>query len=118
MALIKGYSADAQAENTRSLKAKGLSERDAVLVSMKRAKKDKDKSMECCSVGPENDYPYGLCISLEDESLDKLSIDKLPTVGKKVKLTAEATVDRVSENASKDSKSRSVSLQITKMKLG
>lgn len=114
------------AETERQAKASGLSERDAVLVSMKRDKKDKkdkkkDTSEACCSVsGNGPDFPWGLSVNLENESLDKLKIDSLPEVGSTVRIVAEARVESVSSRSDRESngkKNRSVSLQITKMAL-
>ena len=33
------------------------------------------KSNKPCSIGGSNDYPYGLCVRLDKESLEKLSLD-------------------------------------------
>lgn len=44
-------------------------------------------------------YPYGLCISLEDETLKKLGLDgDLPGVGDIIQFNAIAKVTNVSEN--------------------
>jgi len=111
----KDYTA---ADRVSALRNTGLSERDAILVSMKRTKKElkKDSSPEaCCSPGGERDpYPYGLEISLEDEGLTKLGITELPKVGDIVKLLANAKVESVSQNERVgQSPSRTVRLQIT-----
>lgn len=118
---LKGDDKGVVGENVRELKNKGLSERDAVLVSMKNAKKkDKKKDAGCCvpSCGPDEAYPYGLRIELNEDSLDKLGIDKLPGVGDEMEVEAKVEVQSVSENAYQDGENRrSVSLQITKMSL-
>lgn len=121
--MLKGNSKAVIAENIREGKNKGLSERDAVLVSMKKSKSEvkKEKSGGCCSpLGYDSDaYPYGLRLDLSDESLDKLGLDDLPKVGKTVKIVAQAEVQSASESTSSSGKShRSVGLQITKMKVG
>ena len=107
------------AERMRAAKASGMSEKDAVLVSMKRApvKKSKKSADMCCSdpMGG-NEYPWGLSINLENESLDKLGMDDLPKVGSTVKVVAEAKVESVSSRSDRDDKNnRTVSLQIVKM---
>lgn len=64
-------------------------------------------------------YPYGLCISLDDETLQKLKLDgELPSVGEMIHLCAMAKVTSVSENEREDTNGgkktcRRVELQIT-----
>lgn len=66
-------------------------------------------------------YPYGLCISLEDESLKKLGLDgDEPSVGDIIQFNAIAKVTNVSENESEGTdgttnKHCRVELQITDM---
>lgn len=62
----------------------------------------------------QDEYDYGLRISLGDEELEKLGIKKLE-VGKKVIITAAAEVIEFSENESDSGKRRRVELQIQKM---
>ena len=106
------------AERVRMAKASGMSERDAVLVSMKRAPEKKAKKSDMCCSMPcsASEYPWGLSINLENESLDKLGMEDLPKVGDIVKIVAEAKVESVSSRSDKDTKNnRTVSLQIVKM---
>ena len=66
-------------------------------------------------------YPYGTCISLEDETLEKLDLDDdMPSVGDIIQFNAIAKVTSVSENEREGtdgikSKCRRVELQITDM---
>src|SRR5262245_58939063 len=65
-------------------------------------------------------YPYGLCIALTEEELDKLKIDELPSVGETIHLCAFAKVTSVSENETetadgKKSKRCRVELQISQL---
>lgn len=89
------------------------------LVSMKRAKDDArgDKTMPAPVEAIAPDYPYGLCLHLEDEELKKLGIDKLPDVGAEMTMTATVRVTRVSESEDErvpsTGKERCVNLQIT-----
>ncbi len=106
-----------EAEVTRTRKQSGMSERDAVLVSMKRTKSEKKDNDEGGVSITENDYPYGLSVSLEKESLDKLGITTLPEIGDTFTLTAKVKVTSISESASEDGDTKSASLQITDMKL-
>jgi hypothetical protein len=63
----------------------------------------------------EESYPWGLRLTLDKETLDKLGIDGLPAVGTKMLLVARAEVKGVSQHESDDHESRSVDLQITEM---
>ena len=63
-------------------------------------------------------YPWGLCITLNDDSLDKLNVKTLPAVGTEVTIVAKATVSRTSENATEGSGNcASMDLQITDMQI-
>lgn len=63
------------------------------------------------------EYPYGLRICLDSESLDKLGVTELPAVGTTMTLMARVEVVSVSQHESGDGKNRDVSLQITDMEL-
>lgn len=65
-------------------------------------------------------YPYGLELRLDNETIEKLGLDKLPTVGKRVRIEAVAIVSgaHVNETSDKDGKkhnNRSLELQIHKL---
>jgi hypothetical protein len=65
-----------------------------------------------------NQYPYGLVVSLDDDSIEKLGMNKLPDVDEVLMLHARVKVTRVSaEQFEGDRKLRSVGLQITDMAL-
>ena len=117
--MLRGSSKGIVGENVRALKHRGLSEQEAILVSMKNTKKDKKKSsmMSPCSGSSSEDYPYGLRLILNNESLDKLDMDDMPTVGDTFDVTAKAEVTSTSENSSDGERRRSMDLQITKMRL-
>lgn len=72
-----------------------------------------------CDPGDAPKYPWGLEISLDDETLAKLGITVLPAPGTKLQITAIcevcATSQRKSQNGEDES---SVSLQITAMEVG
>lgn len=107
-----------EAENMRTRMQGGMSERDAAMVSMKNTKKQrKDNESPISSGGSGPDYPYGLSVSLEKESLDKLGMKTLPDVGDTFTMTAKVKVTSVNQSASEDGDHRSASLQITDMKL-
>jgi uncharacterized protein YoaH (UPF0181 family) len=118
--MLKGNSKAVVGENQRTLMAKGMSEKRAIMVSMKRSKavKSKESKVMAAPSSPE-DYPYGLRVELDHDGMNKLGMKKMPKVGSKVKFHAHATVKSASESTHEgDSKpNRSASLQITHMKV-
>lgn len=79
----------------------------------------REKYDKPCSVSDGESYPYGLAISLDEESMEKLALKTLPKVGVKMLLTAEVNVESVEQRESTDGGSRrSMRLQITAMDLG
>jgi hypothetical protein len=59
-----------------------------------------------------------LCITLNDDSLEKLGVKTLPTVETTVTIVAKATVSRISENQTQGGEAeRSMDLQITDMQI-
>lgn len=93
----------------------------AKMASMKRSEKDKRKDMgehaSIEAIAP--DYPYGLCIHLDKDELDKLGMKELPKVGTEMPVTAVAKVTRVSQSAVEGADEQtSIDLQITDMGLG
>ena len=64
-------------------------------------------------------YPYGLCISLGKDELEKLGITALPKVGGEMMITAKAVVKSISEYETQgEGKDMNMSLQITDMEIG
>ena len=84
------------------------------LRDMKLTRAEKSEEAEIATDRP--DYPYGLTLSLNEESIDKLGIE-LPDVGDTFFVLAIATVRSVSEHQSDDHTSRDVSLQIEQLSL-
>lgn len=84
------------------------------LVNMKASA---EESQEYGMESPE--YPYGLSIDLDDDSLEKLGITALPKVGAEMMVTARCVVKSVSSSQMQggDQESR-VCLQITDMEIG
>lgn len=67
-------------------------------------------------------YPYGLCLSLDDEGMKKLGITELPPVGTLVHFCAMAKVTSASENEREGTDGgketcRRVELQVTHLGL-
>lgn len=64
-------------------------------------------------------YPWGLCLRLDKDSLEKLGLDgEMPSVGEMIHLCAMAKVTSVSENETEDGNggkatNRCIELQIT-----
>jgi len=87
------------------------------LIDMKNTVKTKDSSL----VSPvENDeYPYGLRIRLDNDTLKKLGITELPAIDSEHKLVALVCVVglNMNESAGEGEPYRSVELQIEQMAL-
>lgn len=60
-------------------------------------------------------YPYGTCISLADDELEKLNMDEDVEVGDMFHFHALAKVTSVSRHETEDGKKNRVELQITHM---
>jgi hypothetical protein len=82
----------------------------------KKAREEKYAESAIASDGPE--YPYGLQLNLDDETIEKLGL-ALPEVGKDLALVARVNVTAVSASENtyggKKEKRRSITLQITEM---
>lgn len=69
--------------------------------------------------GDEPRYPYGLCLSLGKDELEKLGITALPKVGSEMMVTAKAYVKSTSAYETQgEGEKMSIELQITDMELG
>lgn len=86
-------------------------------VSMKLSKAEVKKHNAPMAVGASSAprYPWGLSLSLDNASLEKLGMTKLPEVGATFELDAKVKVTSVSQNEDGSSSNRSASLQITEM---
>lgn len=116
--MLKGYTKEVEEENVREMKGGGMSERDAVMVSMKRSKAEKKQMLPALSSPSPEDFPYGLRLDLDKDALEKLGIDDLPDVGDTFHLMATVKVTSVSEDTTSDGSDHcSVCLQITNMSL-
>ena len=86
------------------------------LINMEMSKEEAKEYNNGPSESEAPKYPWGLCIQLNDESLKKLGVDKLPQAGTEVTIIAKAQVSRVSENQTQGGESEaSMELQITDM---
>lgn len=83
------------------------------LVNMKLSKqKKKEMSEPTMMDGPE--YPWGLQIRLDTETIEKLGMDSLPEVESVVDVVAKGKIVSVStSDAEKGKKNRNIEIQIT-----
>lgn len=80
--------------------------------------KERNSPKACSIEYGGNKYPYGLCINLESQALDKLGLESLPKPGTKMQLTATVVVTSASLNQRQDGEdSKRLELQIEKMGL-
>lgn len=63
-------------------------------------------------------YPYGLCLHLDQDQLEKLGITSLPAVGTEMTITAKVFVKGTSAYETQGGKDMTVDLQITDMEIG
>lgn len=87
------------------------------LVSMKLDKKAMKERATPMSGEDGPVYPWGLAVTLDDESLSALDLSSLPKVGATLMLLAKVDVTSSSENKTGDGVRRSLSLQITDLAL-
>lgn len=86
------------------------------LVSMKRTKKDRKHNSDHV-ISEESQFPFGLSITLDDESLTKLGIKTLPSVGEVMIVVGIGKVESVSERSDQRKSTRSVSIQLEKLEV-
>lgn len=88
------------------------------MISMKMSKKERKDVAQPVDM-LEEEYPWGLEVSLDDESLKKLGMTALPEMGTEMTLVAKVKVRSRSENENdRDSEPhRNLGLQITDMEL-
>lgn len=89
----------------------------ATLISMEQSAEEvKEQQNPTMADAPK--YPWGLFITLNDDSLEKLGITTLPTAGTTVTILARAEVTGTRENQTQGNESEmSVDLQITDMQV-
>lgn len=87
------------------------------MINMKHSRSEAEKYVES-EVDDEPKYPYGLCIQLHKDELEKLGLTTLPKVGAEMKIMAMAYVKSTSAYETQgEGKDMSVSLQITDMEI-
>lgn len=86
------------------------------LVDLKLDKKElAEEAKEATPYSP--DYPYGFCLRVEGDEMDKLGIKGLPKVGDEFHIMAVGRVTSVSSRESEQDDNRSVEIQITAAEL-
>lgn len=89
------------------------------MVNMKMSREERKEALGAEVAMDQPEYPYGLCIDLDDDALAKLGITDLPKVGATIVFKAQAKVKSVSSNQYEGSEPESrMSLQITDMEIG
>lgn len=93
------------------------------MASLKRTESDKRKDMgepaSIESIAP--DYPWGTCLHLDRDEMEKIGIAKLPDVGTEYTIVAKVKVTSVRQSAAESAPGRdpdesmSMDLQITDM---
>lgn len=87
------------------------------MVNMKKSE-DKSPAIEAMGEIEPPEYPCGLCITLNEDSISKLGLSDLPGIGEKINIKAMCEVTSVSQYDSKGGKKeRTLSLQITDMEV-
>jgi hypothetical protein len=86
------------------------------MINMKRKEEVAETISHEDSEGPS--YPYGLCINLDKEQLEKLGITALPKVGTEMMLHAKVYVKSTSAYETSGGKDMTIGLQITDMEIG
>lgn len=89
------------------------------LTNMARSAKERKKDSNEIALSSNGDkFPFGLTVRLDDESLKKLDIKKLPAVGDKVTLAAVGRVESTSErDSARGRKDRDVAIQIEQLEV-
>jgi len=88
------------------------------LINMQLPREEReDHDAICCDAGDAPRYPYGLCLQLDDKTLEKLGISTLPQVGTELVLMARVKVTTTGQYETQEGSDNNVSLQITDMAL-
>ena len=88
---------------------------DMKLSRKKNPGKENPETEATPSSGDDRDYPYGLSLILDKDSLKKLGMEELPEVGETCMIHAAGEITRVSQSVSDSGENKSVEIQITKL---
>lgn len=81
--------------------------------SIKSTTKKPSTSAEVASSSSAEPYPYGMTLSMNQDTLAKLGIKTLPEVGSSLMMEIKVTVTSVSSRSGSDGQERSMELQVT-----
>lgn len=79
----------------------------------KKEAKEKSEAMQVIGSSDQERYPYGLRLDLNNDTLDKLGMTKLPSVGTVLTFEVKSKVIGSRQSATEGSENRSIELQIT-----
>lgn len=85
------------------------------LKDMRLSKSDKEEIRETAVASDPPEFPFGLRIHLNEESIEKLNMGKLPSPGSEMMAMVKLRVESASINKTEEKMDRNLSLQITKM---
>jgi hypothetical protein len=85
------------------------------LIDMKLSDEEKKEQTQPPAEMEGEQYPWGVCLDLDDGTLAKLGITKLPEIGTVMVVEARAKVVGINEAANESAESKSVRLQIIEM---
>lgn len=90
------------------------------LTDMKRSKKErKESGINTCKPYEGDAYGYGLCLSLDKDSLEKLGLKPSSfDVGDQVTITATGSIKALRQDKSSSYSSSNVEIQIEKLAVG
>lgn len=78
---------------------------------------EKEEKAELAAESKQPIYPYGLCITLNEETIEKLGLKDLPKVGSKGTIQAKVTVTMTRATEGQAHSSMGIDLQITDLGL-
>lgn len=84
------------------------------IVSMKVDRDSAEERAEA-TMPEENPFPYGLCLNLDEDAMEKLGLDEPLPVGTKCVIEARAVVTATRDNESLGGKDCGMSIQIVAM---
>ena len=90
----------------------------ATLINMENTPQEAAQQVGVPAAADGPKYPWGLCITLSDDSIEKLGVKTLPSAGTEVTIVAKATVTGTSERQTEgEGTKQSMDLQITDMQI-
>lgn len=90
------------------------------LVNMKMSSDEAKEYTEGGAIASDSpEYPYGLCIRLDDDALEKLGMTALPAIGTEMMVMAKVIVKSTSAYSRQGGEDhKDVELQITDLEIG